>query len=55
MSDFYTYFQENMDALGLPAPESLFGNVQLALGSASTLVGLREKFGKRLTVRLGYR
>lgn len=50
MSAFYQYFKENMDALGLPAPESLFGNVQLALGSASTLVGLLERFGKRVTV-----
>ncbi|SHN44844.1 hypothetical protein SAMN05192549_1282 [Duganella sacchari] len=50
MSDFYKYFKENMDALGLPAPESLFGNMQLALGAASTLVGLVEKFGKKVTV-----
>jgi len=50
MSDFYTYFKENMDALGLPAPESLYGNVQLALGSASTLIALLERFGKKVTV-----
>jgi len=51
MSDFYKYFKENMDALGLPAPESLYGNAQLAVGSAMTLVGLVEKFGKKITVR----
>lgn len=51
MSDFYKYFKENMDALGLPAPESIFGNVQLATATASTLIGLSEKFGKRVTVR----
>nr|WP_315256192.1 hypothetical protein [uncultured Duganella sp.] len=51
MSEFYKYFKENMDALGLPAPESLFGNAQLALSSAGTLVGLLERFGKRVTVR----
>jgi hypothetical protein len=50
MSEFYKYFKENMDALGLPAPESLFGNAQLAIGSAMTLVGLVEKFGKKVTV-----
>jgi len=50
MSDFYKYFKENMDGLGLPAPESLFGNVQLATATASTLIGLAEKFGKTVTV-----
>lgn len=50
MSDFYKYFKENMDALGLPAPESLFGNVQLALSSAGTLVALIDRFGKRVTI-----
>lgn len=50
MSDFYKYFKENMDALGLPAPESLYGNAQLALSSAGTLVGILERFGKRVTV-----
>lgn len=50
MSDFYKYFKENMDALGLPAPDRLFGNAQLAIATASTLVGLLEKFGKKVTV-----
>ena len=50
MSDFYKYFKENMDALGLPAPDSLFGNAQLAIGTASTLVGLVERLGKKVTV-----
>lgn len=51
MSEFYQYFKENMDGLGFPAPESLFGNAQLAIGSASTLVALMEKFGNKVTVR----
>ncbi|MBV7538820.1 hypothetical protein KW842_23900 [Duganella sp. sic0402] len=51
MSEFYKYFKENMDALGLPAPESLYGNLQLALGSAMTLVGFIEKFGTKVTIR----
>lgn len=50
MSDFYKYFKKNMDGLGLPAPESLFGNAQLATATASTLIGLSEKFGKKVTV-----
>lgn len=50
MSDFYKYFKENMDSLGLPAPDSLFGNAQLAIATASTLVGLIEKFSKKVTV-----
>lgn len=51
MSKFYEYFKENMDALGLPAPDALFGTVQTAAGTAATLLGLIEKFGKRVTVR----
>jgi hypothetical protein len=50
MSDFYKYFKENMDGLGLPAPESLFGSVQAAVGSASVILGMVDKFGKRVTV-----
>jgi hypothetical protein len=50
MSDFYKYFKENMDGLGLPAPESLFGTVQAAVGSASVILGMVDKFGKRVTV-----
>jgi hypothetical protein len=50
MSEFYKYFKENMDGLGLPAPESLFGSVQAAVANASVLLGLIEKFGKRVTI-----
>lgn len=50
MSDFYKYFKENMDGLGLPAPESLFGSVQAAVGSASVILGMVDKFGKRVTI-----
>jgi hypothetical protein len=35
MSNFYRYFRENMDDLGLPAPESLFGTMQAALANAT--------------------
>jgi hypothetical protein len=50
MSNFYQYFKENMDGLGLPAPDSLFGNVQAAVGSASVLLSMVDKFGKRVTI-----
>jgi len=50
MSKFYAYFKENMDALGLPAPDALFGTAQTAAGTAATLLGLIEKFGKKVTL-----
>ena len=50
MSDFYKYFKENMDGLGLPAPESLFGTLQAAVANAAILVGYVDKFGTRVTV-----
>jgi hypothetical protein len=51
MSDFYKYFKENMEALGLmPPPDSLFGTQQLAIGTISTLLGLIEKFGTKVSV-----
>lgn len=50
MSDFYKYFHENMNSLGLPAPESLFGTLQLALGNATVLMTQIDKFGPRVTL-----
>jgi hypothetical protein len=50
MSDFYIYYKENMEALGLAAPDSLFGTQQLAIGTISTLVACVDKFGTRVTV-----
>jgi hypothetical protein len=50
MSDFYQYFKENMDSLGLATPESLFSNSQSAVSTASTLLALIDKFGKKVTV-----
>jgi hypothetical protein len=46
MSEFYKYFKENMDGLGLPTPENLFGTSQSAVSTASTLLGLIDRFGK---------
>ncbi|WBG66142.1 hypothetical protein [Pseudomonas citronellolis] len=50
MSSFYSYFKENMEALGLPAPESLYGTAATALATLSTLNTLLEKFGRNVTV-----
>lgn len=50
MSNFYKYFKENMSALGLPAPESLFGTVQATVGTVTVLFGLIDKFGTRVTL-----
>jgi len=44
MSNFYRYFKENMSALGLPAPESLFGTVQTTVGTVTVLLGLIDKW-----------
>jgi len=50
MSDFYKYFKQNMDGLGLPAPESLFGSVQTAVGNLTVILANIDKFGKTVTV-----
>lgn len=50
MSDFYRYFKENMDGLGLPAPESLYGSLQTAVANAAVFAGHLDKFGKTITV-----
>ncbi len=51
MSHFYKYFKENMDGLGLPAPETLFGSVQAAVGNVAIFLGHIDKFGRGVTVR----
>jgi hypothetical protein len=50
MSNFYKYFKENMDSLGLPAPETLFGTVQAAVANATVILAAVDKFGKAVTV-----
>jgi len=50
MATFYDYFKENMDGLGLPAPESLFSSLSTAVATASTLLTQIDKFGKTVTV-----
>jgi hypothetical protein len=48
---FYSYFKENMNALGLPAPEGLFGTFTTAVATSSTLGKLVEQFGSKVTIR----
>lgn len=50
MSNFYDYFKENMEGLGLPAPRSLFGSVQMAVANASIILSQIDKFGKAVTI-----
>ncbi|KQV44977.1 hypothetical protein [Duganella sp. Root336D2] len=50
MSNFYQYFRENMESLGLPAPVSLFGSLQMALANAAAFIAHIDKFGQRITV-----
>ncbi|MET0267025.1 MAG: hypothetical protein ABW202_15585 [Duganella sp.] len=50
MSDFYRYFKENMEALGLPAPESLFGTLQTTVATVTVLLTNIDKYGKTVTV-----
>ncbi|MGD9364524.1 MAG: hypothetical protein PVH87_02430 [Desulfobacteraceae bacterium] len=47
---FYKYFKENMESLGLPAPESLFGNVTSATATSATIVAAVEKFGAEVSI-----
>lgn len=51
MSEFYDHFFENMDALGLPAPRALYGNLQSMLTTVTAINLLIEKLGPRITVR----
>jgi hypothetical protein len=51
MSDFYKYFKENMESLGLvPPPESLFGTQQLVISTTTLIIGYIDKFGTKVTV-----
>jgi hypothetical protein len=50
MSDFHKYFKENMESLGVPAPETLFGSTQMAVSNAAIFLGHIDKYGKSITV-----
>lgn len=47
---WYSYFKENMDALGLPVPATWQGKGAAVIGMLSQLVAVSEKFGPRVTV-----
>lgn len=51
MARFYKHFKENMDSLGLPAPESLFGSFQAAVANATVILSQIDKFGRLVTIR----
>jgi hypothetical protein len=46
---FYQIFRENMNAIGLPAPESLFGTLGTATGTLKTMAGFVSKYGSKAT------
>lgn len=50
MSDFYQYFKENMESVGLPAPHTLFATLASALATATTILTQIDKFGKKVTI-----
>ena len=51
MATFYMYFKENMEGLGLPAPEGLFGSLSAAVGNAAAILSQIDKFGTNVTIR----
>ncbi|MRW88744.1 hypothetical protein GJ699_01950 [Duganella sp. FT80W] len=49
-SDFYKYFKENMDSLGLDCPETLFATKGAAIQTATTLLSAIQQHGSKVTV-----
>lgn len=49
-SDFYRYFKENMDSLGLDCPESLFATKGTAINTAITILSAIQQHGSKVTV-----
>jgi hypothetical protein len=49
-STFYRDFKENMESLGLPAPETLFATVTVSTSTIAAIVGSVEKFGVSVTI-----
>lgn len=50
MPNFYKYFKENMEGLGLPAPETLFNSLTAAVATATSILSQIDKFGKSVTI-----
>jgi hypothetical protein len=49
-SDFYKYFKENMDSLGLDCPETLFATNGTAVNTAVTILSAIQQHGSKVTV-----
>lgn len=47
---FYSHFKNNMEGLGLPAPENLFGSISTATATAATILTQIDKFGRAVTL-----
>lgn len=50
-SNFGSYFKENMNAIGLPAPTELFGTVTTAYANIRELVEAVSLYGRHVTVQ----
>ncbi len=48
--NFYKYFEENMNALGMPAPKGLYGTLDKAVATAATLTGTISTLGAGATM-----
>ena len=49
-TDFYKYFKQNMDALGLDCPETLFASNGAAIQTATVILSSIKQFGHGVTV-----
>jgi hypothetical protein len=47
---WFSYFKENMEALGLAVPTSWYGAQTVVTGAISSLVSVHARFGSRVTV-----
>lgn len=48
--NFKFYFKQNMQALGLSAPDELFGTLEKSIGSAYAISKAIETYGTRITI-----
>ncbi len=49
--DFFDYFNENMEAMHLPAPRGFFGTLTKASASIGAMAAYVQKFGTEATVK----
>ncbi|CAN7445709.1 MULTISPECIES: hypothetical protein [Duganella] len=49
-SDFYKYFKQNMDGLGLDCPETLFASNGTAVQTATVILAGIKQFGRNVTL-----